>query len=252
MTNDRHRKLGKTCGKCGTSITDKNKSGYCRIHIDKTGANNSFYGKTHSKETVDKIKETASRKSKELWKDEDFRKRVIAGISKPRREGFKKEQSERVTQWYKDNPEQKTLRSTTMKKTWKEGKIKPNPKSMNSSKLEKELFKDIDNIVSSAEHLKTVRDLNGRWLFPDILVEDHIIIEFYGDYWHANPRKYKADDIIHRDVTAQQIWDKDKERINRLTSMGYHVEIVWEDEYKDDKQTVLNRLDILINWEHCY
>ena len=251
MANNKGRKLGKTCTKCGISITDKNRSGYCNTHRDRTGANNPFYGKTHSEETVRKLKETNSKKSKELWKNEEYRKKVIAGVSKPRREGFKKEQSERITQWYKDNPEQKTIRSAAMKKSWQDGKIEPNPSSINSSKLEKELLKDVESIASDVEHLKTIRDPNGRWLFPDILVENGFVIEFYGDYWHANPNKYKADDIVHNNKTAKEIWDKDKERINRLVTMGYHVEVVWEDEYKNDKQAILDKLDAMLNWEYC-
>lgn len=252
MANNSNRKLGKTCTECGISITDKNKSGYCNIHRDRTGVNNPFYGKTHSQETVDRIKEATSKNSKELWKNEEYRQKVIAGVSKPRREGFKEEQSARVTQWYKDNPEQKTLRSITMKKSWNDGKIEPNSNSINSSKLEKALFKDVKGIALDVEQLKTIKDSSGRWMFPDILVEGRVIIEFYGDYWHANPRKYKEKDIVHHNITAKEIWDRDKERINRLNNMGYCVEVVWEDEYKNDKEAVLDKLDSLLNWEYCY
>ena len=50
-------KLNRTCPTCGKSISDKNKSGYCNRHRDRTGTNNTFYGKTHSQETINSIKE---------------------------------------------------------------------------------------------------------------------------------------------------------------------------------------------------
>lgn len=59
-----------------------------------------------------------------------------------------------------------------------------------------------------------------------------IIIEVNGDYWHANPDKYKSNDILNlgRDnfKTAQEIWNKDKKKINAIESIGYKVIIIWE------------------------
>lgn len=59
-------KLNRVCPVCGKLLNDKNKTGYCNKHRDRTGANNSFYGKRHSKETVDKIKKTCAIRSHEL------------------------------------------------------------------------------------------------------------------------------------------------------------------------------------------
>ena len=39
--------------------------------------------------------------------------------------------------------------------------------------------------------------------------------EFDGTYWHADPRFYKADQLIeHKRVTAKEIWERDKEKDN--------------------------------------
>ena len=35
-------KLNRICPVCGTKISDKNKSGFCNRHRDRTGKNNSF------------------------------------------------------------------------------------------------------------------------------------------------------------------------------------------------------------------
>ena len=81
--------------------------------------------------------------------------------------------------------------------------------------------------------------------YPDALLEEYLpksnkyadilipslnkIIECYGDYWHCNPLKYTAD-YYHKRIhkTAQEIWNKDDERIKLLQDNGYIVEIIWE------------------------
>lgn len=60
-------KLNRTCPTCGKRISDKNKSGYCNRHRDRTGSNNPFYGKTHSQETINSLKEKCSIASTKKW-----------------------------------------------------------------------------------------------------------------------------------------------------------------------------------------
>ena len=68
------------------------------------------------------------------------------------------------------------------------------------------------------------------------------IIEFYGDYWHANPRKYNSDSILHHPnnhICANDIWELDKKKVDWLLKRGYSVKIVWEYDYlHNEKQTV--------------
>lgn len=253
--------LYEKCKKCEKRISRNNKHGYCNSCRDRTGENNPFYGKSHSDETIEVLKEKCSIGMKEKWKDEEFRSKVIKGGSKPRRESFKREQSERIKQWYVDNPEQRQLRSECMKRTWESGAITKNNYSCNASKLEKELYEEILKIIPDAESKKTIRDSNNRWIFPDILIEScGVIIEFYGDFWHANPAIYEKNDIIHNGITAEKIWEKDKERTIRLGDIisegekfprGYTVIVVWEKDYKENKKAVLNEIDMLINYEGC-
>ena len=65
-----------------------------------------------------------------------------------------------------------------------------------------------------------------------INLQNRHIIEFFGDYWHCNPIKYKPNDYNrHNKKTAQEIWDYDKERIKSLEFLGYKVLIIWEYDY---------------------
>ncbi len=254
-------KLNKKCGKCKTKLLDKNKSGFCNHHRDRTGKNNSFYGKKHIAKSIEVVRIKTSIATKEKWKDKRYRELVIKGTSKPRRESFKKEQSERITQWYKDNPNQREIRRIKMKESWRTGKIISDRYFVNESKLELELFGEIKKIFSDAKKNQTIRVSDGKWLFPDILIEpDGIIIEFYGNFWHANPNLYKASDEIHYGITAQEIWKRDKDRIRRLEHIvyrgerfatGYRVIVVWEDEYKNNKERILREINGLYNLESC-
>lgn len=93
------------------------------------------------------------------------------------------------------------------------------------------------NIEHFNEHpLLRGEDLKYRPI-PDIFIPDlNLVIEIYGDYWHANPTQHNPLDVFYRyegRQTAQEIWDKDRERIEIFTNLGYNVEIVWESEVCD-------------------
>lgn len=61
--------------KCGKDITSNNKT--CSVCIDRTGKNNPFYGKTHSEETKQKLREHASRRT---TKPSNSKKVVADGV----------------------------------------------------------------------------------------------------------------------------------------------------------------------------
>jgi len=239
------------CLSCGKKVSKNCHFGYCSSCRDRSGKNNSFYGKKHTKETIEKIKKKNSIISKNLWKNEEYRNRVICGVSKPRRKGFSKEQSERVKKWYEDNPEQIKIRSGAMKKSWREGKINYSNTRINKSRGEKELFNMVKSVCSDAKFNHTIKLGGRRWVKPDIFIPDYnMVVEYYGNFWHANPKMYNKYDVIIDDVTAGQIWDKDRNRINAIENLGYLVDIIWEDDFKDGNISLIGFLTGL-DWETC-
>ena len=81
------------------------------------------------------------------------------------------------------------------------------------------------------------------FFFVDCIYENKII-EFNGDYWHANPLKYNEDKIIsskYKTILAKDIWIKDKKRLDILTAAGYNVLVIWENEYNLNKEETLNK-----------
>ena len=238
----------RNCIKCTKPIGRKNSSGYCNHCRDRTGANNPFFGKKHKQESIDQAKEKLSSISKQKWLDPEYRQKVITNVSKPRREGFKQEQSERIAEWYTTNPEQLAIRSEAMKASWAAHKIKPNNRK---SKIEikfitalKERCPDLecDEIITLSDNTQVVPD----GFFPYL----GIVIEFYGNYFHANPDMYKPEDPVLGTV-AQAIWDRDEKRKMALEYEGYYVHVVWEKEFKKNPNNVLQELDNFINWDAC-
>lgn len=80
----------------------------------------------------------------------------------------------------------------------------------------------------------------------------NIIIEFYGDFFHLNPKIYDADFIQFKHhekaILAKNRWQHDKERINDIQqTLNCKVIIVWESTYKNDKKGTINSLIQMIN-----
>ena len=111
------------------------------------------------------------------------------------------------------------------------------------NKPEKSLIKLLSNIFP--KEYKYVGDYNF-WIEkcnPDFININgqKKIIEFYGDYWHANPNKYKSTDKMYKGVLAKEIWKKDKKRLKTFSNYGYSTLVIWEHELKD-LDDVLNKI----------
>jgi hypothetical protein len=68
-------------------------------------------------------------------------------------------------------------------------------------------------------------------------------IEFNGDYWHCNPKKYSAD-YYHKIIkkSAKRIWELDSEKKHFIENvLNYDLLIIWEDDYKKNKKLILEK-----------
>jgi G:T-mismatch repair DNA endonuclease (very short patch repair protein) len=83
------------------------------------------------------------------------------------------------------------------------------------------------------------------FFIPDL----NIVIEFYGDYWHCNP-KYYPKSYFHKIMKrfAYEIWQKDKKRISYIFNKEFNkkvaILIIWESTILNEKYflTLLNQI----------
>ncbi len=75
----------------------------------------------------------------------------------------------------------------------------------------------------------------AKEFYGDMVSFTHkIVIEFNGDYWHCNPLKYDSNFFHHiKKMTAYDIWCQDAKRLETISSFGYTILVIWENEYKD-------------------
>lgn len=61
-------------------------------------------------------------------------------------------------------------------------------------------------------------------------LHEGIVYEFYGTFYHADPRFYKPHEKIFR-KTASEVWTKDKNREGKILSQ-YPMKILWENDWR--------------------
>jgi hypothetical protein len=109
------------------------------------------------------------------------------------------------------------------------------------SKISQKLFKELDEIINkdsfygSKNHEYVVENKNKIVLLDYYIPELKLNVEFDGDLWHANPNNFNKDDkpVPFSDMTAEEIWNHDKERQKFIESQGIRVVRIWESEYND-------------------
>ena len=94
-----------------------------------------------------------------------------------------------------------------------------------------------------------------RYTVDELNENKKLILEINGDHWHANPRKYNANDIIGGTgkKTAKQIWERDSEKIEVLQGMGYDVIIIWESDFRNKfyRKKILKNIKELLCEYRC-
>ena len=87
------------------------------------------------------------------------------------------------------------------------------------------------------------KDIKMIKMRPDYVLKKRII-EFNGDFWHANPKIYKMDDILSRFnktyEIAKDIWERDAKRKEMIEALGFKVLVVWESDYVSDPEHVVD------------
>jgi len=225
------------CPKCNKQIktTSKDKVIACRNHFNainlgnlckpcslklQEGEGNPFYGKTHTKETKEKI--SKSREGKATGKNNSMSKQKWR--DKARKNLIKK---------WKSGDLEKTRKfmSEKLKETRRLGKLK----SVIVSKKEKEILKEIKKMG-----FKVIGSYKVDTKICDIYIPSlNLIIEYNGDYWHCNPKKYESD-YFHKKKNkyAWEIWEYDKNKLELIKNNGYTLEVIWESDFRNNNKII--------------
>ncbi len=72
------------------------------------------------------------------------------------------------------------------------------------------------------------KNINSK--FVDYFLTDYnIAIEYFGDYWHSNPKAYESDYYFPRmKMMAKEIWEKDRKRLIEIKQSVESIIIIWE------------------------
>lgn len=95
---------------------------------------------------------------------------------------------------------------------------------------------------------RTFNEKLGKIYSPvvDIKLKNfNIVVEVYGDLWHANPNIYKDSDVIYKykgPTTAKEIREFDAIREEQIKNSGYSLIIIWTSEFRHDKQETREKL----------
>lgn len=109
------------------------------------------------------------------------------------------------------------------------------------SKIEIDLYEFVKNNICSSVRANYSVD---RYIVD--IINDRKVIEFYGDFWHANPLYCLAEDLVKipgtAGVFARNIWSKDRIRIDTLNNLGYDVLIIWETDWRKKKEECIEKI----------
>jgi hypothetical protein len=194
----------------------KNKK-ICKSCSIKTqiGENNPFYGKKHSEESKKLIsnKKIGIRTSDHMSTDKY--KKIVSDLLKER--------------WRSGKMEKTRLKlSQLMKDKHTNGIFK----SINRSKAE---FEIIEYLESKNIECQSSYRVESK-IFDIYIPKYNLLVEYNGDYWHCNPKKYKADYFNKKkNKTAEELWEYDKNKLYLAKKYNYNTIVIWESDYKQNK-----------------
>jgi hypothetical protein len=145
---------------------------------------------------------------------------------------------------------------TQRQNKWQDSLNKNGNMKMGYSKISQELFyhilgtydineRDKINFATHNGEFKLDKPNGGVYIYDFIDTVNNKIIEYNGDMYHANPKKYKKTDTPHpyrKNITSLEIWKSDKNKLITAKNNGYDVLVIWDSEYRwGNKEKVVKK-----------
>lgn len=218
--------------------------------------------------TKEEAKVMVSKNQSNASKHVDYEKRLLpSNIEYWLKKGYTKEEArqnvfkhqstfsfEKCIQKY--GQEEGKKRFTKRQDKWLKSLLTNGNMVIGHSKISQELFYELlvnyninnRSYIHFATHngeYKLEKENGGIWLYDFTDIKNKKIIEYHGDDYHGNPKKYKATDYPHpfrKNTTAQEIWDKDKQKLDIAIQNGFEIMVIWDSEYRwGNKQEIINK-----------
>lgn len=146
--------------------------------------------------------------------------------------------NQKIESWLKtmDNKSNDEKKEINLKRAYKNGSVSKGEMSLLTELKDK--IKDPTKIVSQL--ILPIPNSNNFVKYD--IAYNNKIIEYNGDLWHANPKIFKELDVPNfpkNKLTAKQLWDKDNKKIQIAMNNGFSVFVVWESDYKNNKNRIL-------------
>jgi hypothetical protein len=106
--------------------------------------------------------------------------------------------------------------------------------SYNSSKPEMQWLDSL-NIPNDNTHRHCRIYVNNSYIKPDGYdPTTNTIYEFYGDFWHGNPKIYKPQDVnVKNNKTFGDLYIETLNKEEIIKSAGYNLVFIWESDWKN-------------------
>lgn len=214
--NPNYRHGPKYCLICNNPVSRNAKENYCIAHFPKSGKDNPFYGKKHSHKT---------------------RKNMV-------KNHYNCKGQNGSFYGHHHTVKNKINQSNRMKNRW----VSASPSK--KKQIIKQLLKGLatqrsyvmtkpEKIIAHQLNLLNVKYTHNAPLYNkflvDFLLENGLIIEVFGDYWHGNPLIFK---MLNNTQVKQQ--NKDKSRLSYLKSCGRKVLVFWENDIKSNIDLIVD------------
>jgi len=113
-----------------------------------------------------------------------------------------------------------------------------------SSKLQNTIFNELIKFFPSIKPNRNIwiSEIKKCYNCDIVFKEKMKIIEIFGDYWHCNPKIFK-ENYFHKQTnkTANEIWQYDNQKIERLENKGWQVLILWECDIRKNFNEVIKK-----------
>jgi G:T-mismatch repair DNA endonuclease (very short patch repair protein) len=198
-------------------------AGRVQSEEEKLTRANSLRGKKRSKET--KLRMSLAKKGKPL--SDEHRKSLCVP------------KSVIPTPYIRSKETRKKISKNT-KKQWEDGVHTPTYRSKGQIEME-------SVIKSLGYDVVPEFFIEGR-PYDTFVVDKNLLIEYNGTFWHRDPRFFPKE-MTHKGnclltEKTEDVWERDKQKINLARDNGYDIIVVWEHDWKNckDKTTYIKNI----------